>query len=326
MPTCATPESSFSPHPPPRKSPPQPSPTPSPAVRLAAAVAFRRLNSPLAANLLADRDPKVVSEAAHAIYDDPAIKEVYPALADLIRTNPRAMAPAIRRSIAANRYLADAKSASRLATFAGDSSHPEDLRIAALEALASWTEASELNPVDGRYDPLEAANAAFAKPAYLPVAAAIEHSAESKDLAKAAAKVAKNLGIVASPDDLVNQAMDSSLDPAVRIRSLEALESAKPDVFAKTVPTLLKDTSPELRSHAASLLAEKDPATVIEYLKQALTKSKDIPERQQAVLLLGTMKDPAAKSLLEALAARAAKDPITEAAILLELTETAPSR
>ncbi len=295
------------------------------AVRLAAAVAFRRLNSPLAAQLLADRDPKVVSEAAHAIFDDPAIKEAYPALADLLRTDPRAMAPAIRRSIAANRYLADADSASRLAVFAAESANPEDLRIAALEALASWTEASKLNPVDGRHDPLEAANAAFAKPAYLPVAAAIEHSAGGKDLLKAAALVSKNLGIVASADDLVKQALDTSLEPDVRIRSLDALESAKPDVFAKTLPGLLKDGSAEIRSHAASLLAGKDPAAVIEYAKQALTKSKDTAERQQAVLLLGKMKEPTAKTLLEALAARATKDPASEATILLELTETLPA-
>ncbi len=297
----------------------------SPAVRLAAAVAYRRLSSPLATRLLADRDPKVVSEAARAIFDDPAITEAYPALADLIRTDPRAQPPAIRRSITANRYLADAKSASRLATFAGDSSHPEDLRIAALEALASWTETSELNPVDGRWDPLEPADAAFAKPAYLPVAAAIEHSAGSKDLLKAAARVAKNLGIVASADDLVKQTLDAKLDPAVRIRSLEALESAKPDVFAKTLPGLLKDSSAEVRSHAASLLAEKDPATVIGYAKQALLRSNDVSERQQAVVMLGKMKDPAAKKLLGALAIRAGKDPAAESAILLELTEALPS-
>ena len=295
------------------------------AVRLAAAVAFRRLNSPLAARLLMDRDPKVVSEAAHAIFDDPAIREAYPELADLIRTNPRAMAPAIRRSITANRYLADAESASRLATFAAQSSNPEDLRTAALEALASWTESSNLNPVDGRHDPLEAANAAFAKPAYLPVAAAIEHSGSGENLLKTAALVAKNLGIVASAEDLVKGVLDTKLEPAVRIRSLDALESAKPDVFAKTLPALLKDGSPEIRAHAALLLIENDPATVIEYAKQALLKSEDIAERQQAVILLGKIKDPAAKALLEALAARATGDPASQGTILLELTETVPS-
>ncbi len=65
----------------------------SPAVRLAAAVAFRRLESPLAAKLLSDGDPQVVAEAAHAIFDDPAITSAYPALADLIAKNPEATDP-----------------------------------------------------------------------------------------------------------------------------------------------------------------------------------------------------------------------------------------
>lgn len=295
------------------------------AVRLAAAVAFRRLESPLAARFLADSDPKVVSEAAHAIFDDPAIKEEYPALADLLRTNPRAMAPAIRRSIAANRYLADAKSASRLAVFAADTSNPEDLRIAALESLASWTESSKLNPVDGRYDPLEAADSAFAKPAYASVAAAIEHSAGSKPFSKIAARVAKNLGILANVNDLLKEALDTNLDPEARIRSLAALQRSKPGEFAKILPELLKDKSAGVRSYTAAALAEKNPSAVIEYAKQAIEKSKDIPERQQAVLLLGKMKDLSSKALLDALAARATKDPSSESGILLELTETLPA-
>jgi len=296
----------------------------SPSVRLAAAVAFRRLSSPLAAKLLTDSDPKVVSEAAHAIFDDPPITAAYPSLAELIRTNPEAMPPAIRRSIAANRYLADEKSAVRLSQFAADENAPRNLRIAALEALKSWTEESKLNPVDGRYDPLEPADETISKTAYAPVATALEHNAD-KEIATAAAAVSKNLGIVASVDDLVKETLDTSLDPAVRIRSLDALKSAKPDAFSKTLPELLKDGSAEVRSHAAYLLADKDPSTVIEYAKQVLLKSKDVPERQMAVLLLGKMKDPAAKDLLSALAARATRDPAAEASILLELTETLPA-
>ncbi|HSG35126.1 MAG TPA: HEAT repeat domain-containing protein, partial [Sphingomonadaceae bacterium] len=202
----------------------------SPAVRLAAAVAFRRVSSPLAAKLLSDTDPKVVAEAAHAIYDDPAITAAYPALADLIRTNPDAMAPAIRRSIAANRYLADNESAGRLAAYAANEGAPQDLRIAALEALASWTEASELNPVDGRYDPLKPADAEIAKAAFDPYAAALQHDSE-KAIAGKAAAVAKNLGIVASSKDLAKEAFDAKADPEARIRSLDALQSADPEYF-----------------------------------------------------------------------------------------------
>ncbi len=297
----------------------------SPAVRLAAAVAFRRLNSPLAAKLLADSDPKVVSEAAHAIFDDPAIKEAYPALADLLRTNPRAMAPAIRRSIAANRYLADAESASRLAAFSADTENPEDLRIAALEALASWTESSNLNPVDGRYDPLEAADAALAKSAFLSVAAAIEHSADGKALSKVAAEVAKNLGIVANADDLLKEAIDKSVDPEVRLRSLAALERAKSDEFTKILPRLVEDPSSfEIRIYAATRLAKDNPQAAVEYASAAIMKSEHIKEQQQAVLLLAKIDSPEAKALLADYSKKFTEEGKSRGALLLEFSETVP--
>lgn len=267
------------------------------AVRLAVAVAFRRLSSPLAAKLLSDGDPTVVAEAAHAIYDDPPITASYPALADLIRTDPKATVPAARRSIAANRYLADAESAARLATYSADESVETSLRVAALEALASWTEASELNPVDGRYDPLVPADAALAKAADLPVAA-MQHSTD-KSIATAAASVSKNLGIVASSADLEKEILDPEADPESRIRSLDALRAAKPDAFAKVLPGLLEDRSSyEIRIRAAMLLAEEDPQAVVDYAAMAIMKSEQIEEQQQAVLLLGKMKEPAAKELL----------------------------
>jgi quinoprotein glucose dehydrogenase len=301
----------------------------SPAVRLAAAVAFRRLSSPLAAKLLTDKDPMVVAEAAHAIYDDPAITAAYPALADLIRTNPKANVPAARRSIAANRYLADEKSAARLATYAADESVDTSLRVAALEALASWTEASELNPVDGRYDPLKPADPAPAKAAALPVAA-LQHS-KDKAIATAAAAVSKSLGIFASAADLEKEALDPEADPAARIRSLGALSAAQPDAFAKLLPLLLKDKSPAVRSNAATLLAGKSPSVVIGYAKEALAKSEDIPERQQAVLLLGSMESEEAAKFLEEVFAKALPNP-TKASppyspdIFLELMEAIPPK
>lgn len=262
------------------------------AVRLAAAVALRRLSSPLVAKLLVDSDPKVVAEAAHAIYDDPAITAAYPALADLIRVNPRATAPAARRSIAANRYLADEKSAARLAAYAADDSVETSLRLAALGALGSWTKESKLNPVDGRYDPLKPADATLAQAAYQPHAAVLQHSRD-KALAKAGSAVSKNLGIISDPKEMQKDLLDPKADPAVRLQALDSLEAADPAAFAKILPDLLKDNYAPLRSRSAVLLAEKDPAAATAYAEAALARSKDIPEQQQAVLLLGKLKPEA---------------------------------
>ncbi len=291
----------------------------SPAVRLAAAVAFRRLSSPLAAKLLGDPDPQVVTEAAHAIFDDPAITAAYPALADLIRTDPIATIPAARRSIAANRYLANAESAARLADYAADESVETSLRIAALEALASWTEASEPNPVDGRHDPLKPADAAIAKAAYQPHASALWNHRD-KSIAQAASTVSKNLGIVSDPEEMEKDILNPKADFTTRLRGLDSLaasrENADRAVLAKILPELLKDKSAPLRTRAAALLAEMDPAAFTTYAEAALAKSTDIPERQQAVRLLAKIK-PAA---LEALLAK------PEPSLLVELSEAFPEK
>jgi quinoprotein glucose dehydrogenase len=283
----------------------------SPAVRIAAAVAFRRLSSPIAAKLLTDTDPKVVAEAAHAIFDDPPITSAYPALAGLIAKNPKATIPAARRSIAANRYLADKESAARLAGYAADESVESSLRIAALEALASWTKASELNPVDGRHDPLKPADAAIAK-AVSQTLPALQNS-QDKGIATAAAAASKSLGVVGNAADLEKIALDPNADPAARIRALGSLQA---EALARILPALLKDKAPALRSHAAPLIAGKSPAAAIAYAKEAIAKSKDIPERQKAVLLLGKLEPESLIPLTE--------KPEEHPEIAIELSEALP--
>ncbi len=289
----------------------------SPSVRLA--VAFRRLSSPLAAKLLSDIDPKVVAEAAHAIFDDPPITAAYPALAGLIQKNPRATIPAARRSIAANRTLADAESATRLANFSADDSVETSLRIAALEALASWTEASEPNPVDGRHDPLKPADAAIAKAAYQPHAAALwKH--RDKAISKAAAAVSKSLGITTDPEEMKKVILNPKADLATRLRGLESLgdshEKADRAAIAKILTQLLKDKSAPLRTRAAAMLAESDPAAVISYAEAALAKSNDISEKQEAVRLLGKLNPAALEKILT--------NP--EPFLLIELSEALPEK
>lgn len=294
------------------------------SVRLAAAVAFRRLSSPLVAQLLQDSDPRVVTEAARAIFDEPAIEEGYPALADLIRENPSAQAPAIRRSIAANRSLADSQSALRLANFATLAEVPEALRVVALQALASWTESSKLNAVDGRYDPMAPAERVFVKAAYEIVFEKLQDD-PAKSIAAATANLSKSLGLVGSAAALVREVVDPDREAPARIQSLVALSGVDAPRYKEILPTLLEDSAPEVRAYAASQLVETDPATVFAYAVRILKESDDISERQQAVLTLAKANDAAAKSVLISLAEEAQKAPERDAAILLEITEAVPA-
>jgi putative membrane-bound dehydrogenase-like protein len=296
----------------------------SPAVRLAAAVAFRRLKAPLAAKLLSDENPQVVAEAAHAIYDDPAIVAAYPALAALLDDNPEATPPAIRRAIAANRFLGDEKAATRLVKFAANASAPSALRVAALEALESWTRATNSNPVDGRHDPLKPADKAIVKAAFLSSSRVLQDSPD-KAISAAAVSVCKTLGIVASSADLEKEVLDQKADPTARINALDALKAAKPDEFEKILPSLLEDRSSDrIRIRAATLLAETNPQKVVDYAAREIAKSEQIQEQQEAILLLAKMNEPAARELLRNYSEKFGKGSEMREHLLLEFTEALP--
>lgn len=300
---------------------------PSSAVRLAASIAFRRLSSPVAGKLLEDSDPRVVAEAARAIFDSPPIISAYPALAALIASNPDATTPAIRRSIAANRTLADAASAARLVKYATGNSSPT-LRAAAIEALGTWPDPIDLNLVDGRYEPLPAADPRVALEVFSPVATTLGHS-DNPMISDAAANTAGKLGIIPDPAGLANDVADPKVAPTARIRALAALKTANLSAYNEIMPALLEDTVPALRLHAAGLLSKSNPGSVLKYASTTLSTSGDPSEKQGIITLLGKMKSPAAPKLLDEIFAQALKAPETpeglyDPAFLLELFEALP--
>lgn len=296
----------------------------SPAVRLATAVALRRLNSPLAADLLRDENSQVVAEAAHAIHDDPAIEAAIPALASLLNDKPDATPPAIRRAIAANRRIGTDSAARTLTQFALREEVAPELRIAALDALASWTKAFNTDPVDGRHNPYPAAESSLVNHAFADAAAVLQHHPD-KSIATAAANTAKQLGIVASAADLEKELLNHQAEPASRIRAIDALKTADPDRFANILPKLLNDPAYQIRIHSANLLADTDPDQAVAYAAEAIMKSKQIREQQQAVLLLGKINTPEARARLAGYAKQfSASEKTARKELFLEFSQVIP--
>jgi putative membrane-bound dehydrogenase-like protein len=291
---------------------------PSSAVRLAAAVVCRRSGSANVAFLLDDTDPEVVDEAARAIHDDSGIQFARQALARLLEKNPGANNPAILRSIAANRAFADEASALRLTHFAANADNPEEGRIAALSALASWPVAFDLDLVDGRWNPNPAADKVIAAKAFSPVAALLQKDPNAR-VSKAAAETAKALGIHADVATLVKTAMNPESNDESRLQALTSLHAASPKEFKTTASSFLQLDSSMLRANAAKLLVDLDPALVIAYASRAAEKSEDTRERQQAIRLLADFGKEKAADVLTKLfdAAEAAPE------IQLELLEAA---
>lgn len=268
------------------------------AVRLAAAIVCRRQQFPAAAKLLSDPDPAVVAEAARAIYDDSGITAAYPALAELLERKPSSSEPAIRRSISINRRLADESSAARLTAYAQEKSNPSKLRVAALNALASWTEPLKLDPVDGRWNPGEAGDRAVVRKAFSTVVRSLEVDPNA-DVARVARQIARTLGLNANPTELAKEAMDSAKSPESRLGALAGLKAAKSADFDRIATGLLGDKSASLRKGSAMLLGKGE--AVLAYALMAVQRSKDIEERQNAVRLLADANEPKAVGALKAL-------------------------
>lgn len=110
-------------------------------VRRAVVVLLRRAGDARVAGWLEDASPLVRAEAARAIHDVP-IAAAMPALAErLPYLRPDDTTLTWRRVLQANREVATAEAARRLADFAVRPDADQDLRVEAIELLGAWTEA-----------------------------------------------------------------------------------------------------------------------------------------------------------------------------------------
>lgn len=318
---------------------------PAPAVRLATAAAIRGIvqdavrhlpqggaggrpayptrHTALLDFLLKDTDPAVVAEAARAIYDVPLIDSSLPALGRLLEEKPDARESALRRSITANRRLGDDAALLRLATFAADRDRPETLRIAALDALASAKSSTRLDPVDGRHlplRPLQVAPAIAAK-----IALQLAPAAKNPQLSKPVATALEALGAKQDPATLTRQALDPTLDPALRVSALRQLQQSGSPRWIDTAIAILKEAPPAPRPEVAAILATAQPDLALSYLKNIGLASPDLAERQAGITLLGELSPPAAEELLKSRLNAALKDR-SDSEVLLELIDAARRR
>ena len=269
------------------------------AVRLAAVVALRRLNSPLVGKFLADSDSKIVLEAARAIHDVP-IGEAFPALAALVDhpvpdgDDGDAL---FRRVLNANFHLGGIDQAKALAKFAaGEQSIPDSLRIEALEMLGNWAHPSGRDRVLGMWRPIEPRNAAAAADALRPVLSKL--FALSNAVRKSAAQVAGQLGMIEAAPELVKIVGDRSRETSLRVEALRMLDVLGERNLWAITDSALTDSDPQVRIAARQLLVKQRTGRALKELQQALEHGEPA-ERQAALLQLDELKLPEADQILE---------------------------
>ncbi|NNM28994.1 MAG: heme-binding protein, partial [Akkermansiaceae bacterium] len=188
-------------------------------VRLAAVVALRRLRGAEVSVFLNDKNPAVVAEAAGAIHDDESIPGAMAALAGVLNDPAGRSGRTLRRALSAAQRLRSPAHAKSVAAFAADSSQPEELRLVALELLASWPRPPKLDSVEGRYRPLPPADAAIIAAEVAEPFAAL-FAASGGKLQEAARAAAATYGIGTDPQELLARVKGNAPDAEAAMRLL----------------------------------------------------------------------------------------------------------
>jgi quinoprotein glucose dehydrogenase len=265
----------------------------SPAVRMAVLLTLRRWESPEVARFLDDTDPKIVAEAARAIYDLP-IDAALPTLAKMIEREGLSNA-ILYRVLNANFRLGKAENAAAVASFAARAKAPEALRVEALKELSDWATPPGRDRVMGLWRPLEPRAESIAVDAVRSALGGIFSGPDK--VRQEGAKLAAKFGIKEVGPTLFEMVADAKRPTDVRIETLRALNTLKDERLDRAIRIALHDQEPTLRTEGRRLLAKRNPDQAVASLEKALDAGPTI-ERQGAFAILGEMQEPAAEALL----------------------------
>ena len=272
---------------------------PSKAVRIAAVVALKRLESPGVIEYLNDDDEFIATNAARAINDDTMIGEGLDELSAMLDQKRFLNEPLMRRAINASLYSGMQKAAERLAAFSLRGDVSNELRVEALMTLAVWPDPSLLDRVTG--DPRGAIenNAQFAIRSIEPLFEEII-SANGAQVRVSALKAAGALNIQSTIQDIV-PLLSNDPSPDVRIAALQALADLNYNEIENAVYAALDDEHDRVRSRALqSVPGLQLPSETTVAIMGSVLERGTIDERQTAYQMLGRMDSPEAYTLLNA--------------------------
>lgn len=275
---------------------------PSEAVRIAAVVALKRLESPSLALFLNDSSEFVVTNAARAISDDNFVTAALPALAKLLDAPRFTNEPLLRRAINANLYATGANSSAensaRLVRFAQQKNIDGELRAEAINTLSVWAKSSDFDRVTGQYRGAVTHDAMHAQQA---LASAYKNLlADKNSQFRTAAITAFAEFDVKNTNDALAKTVAQDSDPAVRIAALKALKKFKLSDMSKVTFAALKDKDQSVRMAALSLLPELNlPVQQVVSMHDLLLQNGTPGEQQAAYTSLSTVKAPEATAVFK---------------------------
>ena len=294
-----------------------------PAVRMGVVLALRKLRGEQLANFLTDSEPRIVAEAARAIYDAQVAKAM-PALAKLAQT-PKLQEPVAYRAVAANYKLGTPEAAARVAAVAAKPEEPAYIREFALKLLADWTKPAKRDPITGLIQTISPRSPEVARDAVRPNLAKLFAGPDA--VRKEAALATSKLNIAEVGPFMRDLALDANQPATSRVEAVYALDALKAKELPQVVKAALADNSPALRAAARLVLAKGDPKAALATLPALLAEPSTHPlEKQAALSAMAALPESAAvDQTLAGLLDRAIEGKL-DGALKLELTDAATQR
>ncbi len=262
------------------------------SVRMGALLAMRRLKSPAIKSFLSDEDPRVVLEAARAIYDVP-IPEAMPALAG-VAIRPDSGNPIARRVLNARFRLGSETNAATLASCATNTTMPESLRVEAVELLGIWSNPPVRDRIVGLYRPINPRGNEAAVKAFGSVFAEVLQSGPDA-VRVAAVQAATHLKL--KDVDLFSIATQTNFSPRVRVEALQAMRDQKNARLEKAIQLAQKDPSSVFRVAALRLETQSEPEHAVKELRKLLMEG-GIRDKQNALEMLASVPGKSADGIV----------------------------
>lgn len=258
------------------------------AVRLGVLLALRRLNSSKVAEFLKDTEPRLVAEAARAIYDE-RIEGGMNALADLAEKPGQPDAVSFR-ALATCYKIGTPEAAAKLARFAARASEPDYTRVFALKLLGQWEASPRRDHITGLTMSPAKGQASVAADALKPVVAGVFTGSDK--VRTEASQVSAKLGLKEVGPLMLALLKDAKAPVSSRVEALFALAAIKDAGIADAATFASSSPEPKLRAAGLTVKAQANPDAMLKELPALLTDEKvSIAEKQAALAVLGGFKE-----------------------------------
>lgn len=243
------------------------------ALRLAAVVALRRLNSMEVARFINDPDPAVQDEVIRAIHEK-EMDDMRPLAAALLDTlGARDWSPFMLRRLIHNAYrIGTAENAARIIKVAANDNLPEGVRTEALRLIENWEKPFPADQLTGHWRPLDPRPPETFLPALSEALPALLKG-DALVLTGALKLVEKFRMDIASldPGSLQDIVSNDSLPDEARISAMLLYKQRKPASLAAFLTKLGSDKADAVSIAALDSLAKLDANTATAALEAAAT-------------------------------------------------------